>query len=138
MNLDPSRVPTPDAELLALLALFAEAHPEFATVDGADGCCGLATDLFIEMAEALNVGCPMEELHFTSRRLWAAEFRHPELREGGIPCFHYSKGPPLFHGGLSDHMGHIVVRVGELCVDWTARQFRPDAPFPFVFSVPTP
>ncbi len=125
-------------ELQVACEMFAELHPGFGTPEGADGVCGYATDLFLEfLAEVLPEQAPppeMEaEVHFTTGR----RARREQSLDYGMPIFAYHDAPhPYYRGGLSKHLGHIVVNLGNICIDWTARQFRPDAPFPLVFRMP--
>ena len=133
-----------NADLQAACDLFAELHPEFGTPDGADGNCGYATDLFIEfLTEVLPEQAPPptteSEVHFTTAQNHAriAAWSHLNMWDSGLPTFAYEEAPHSYYlGGLSKHPGHVVALIGATCIDWTARQFRQDAPFPLIFKVP--
>lgn len=126
--------------MLALIALFKEQHPEFGCPDEADGNCGYATDLFLEMVEMLHPEMynPMAEgeIHFTSTRRLARQrkYVHPGWGNDDIPTFRYTDAPHHWYRNGCEWSGHVCAHVGEWVIDWTARQFRPDAPFPLAFK----
>ena len=126
------------ADVQTAIQLFAEMHPEYADPSQADGKCGLATDEFLELLDMLLPGLVKlheeGEVHFTSTRSWARQCR---LDNDGIPYFRYTEPDHhWYHGGLTEHNGHIVACIDGVCIDWTARQFRADAPWPLIFPIP--
>lgn len=106
---------------------FSEFFADFATQEGANGSCGLATDCFRRIVldyypDLKNIG----EVHFSDLP------RENSL----IPCFLYSAAPHPYYQNPIEWGGHCVFRVGGWLIDWTARQFDPSAPFPLVFPCP--
>ena len=77
------------------------------TPGGAAKQCALASTRFMQAAEYVGLDC---ELAF-----WEA------THEGAFERYPYNVG---------DCVGHNAVRVGDIIVDWTARQFDSRAPFP--------
>lgn len=98
----------------------------------AHGDCGAATWRFIQFLK----------YHFVKEARWAKELHYRActsrhypinvkfltikendsiLREALRPC-----------GGWTEH---VVVKIGRLRIDWTARQFDPKSPFPLIWSV---
>ena len=101
----------------------------FADPKRADGCCGLATEYFLEMVEKLFPKLKIEEVHFTDR---CKVFQ----KLPGLTSMAYDRvRHPWYQKGCRWD-GHAVPCVAGWCVDWTARQFDPDAPFPLVFRLP--
>ncbi len=107
----------------ALLQLAIE-DPElasFASPAAADGMCGLATDLFHDLTEIVLPEARLGEVHFTPKRQKDA--------------FAYQDAPHPWYRSGCRHPGHCVAVIGNWLVDWTARQFDPEAPFPLVFQL---
>lgn len=99
----------------------------FTTPEGADGSCGQATDYFRMIVldhypDLKNIG----EVHFSNL---------PRI-DPLIPCFPYSVVEHTWYQTPIPWGGHCVFRVGEWLIDWTARQFNQEAPFPLVFRAP--
>lgn len=124
--------------MITLIELFKEQHPEFGRPDDADGNCGYATDLFLEMVETLypEMYDPRAEaeIHFTSTKRLALEkkYAHPGWGQD-ILTFKYTDAPHDWYHGGCNWSGHVCAYIGEWVIDWTARQFKPDAPWPLVF-----
>ena len=121
-------------ELQTLIDLALE-DPEFARfseAEEADGCCGLATDLFHSLIEDLGVKASLDEVHFMSskkylrqkRDWWDRSFR-----------FRYLHTPHRWYRSGCHWDGHVAALVDGWIVDFTARQFDPAAPFPLVFRL---
>lgn len=123
------------ASVLLAVDAFAMAHPEYATPGGAWGECWGATDAFLlALAERTDRGLVGEAVHFVIESDCADEHSPYEDRQGK---------PRLVRGSRADYplalvpqphlCCHRYARVGDLCIDWTARQFDPKAPFPMAW-----
>lgn len=113
---------------------FIAKYSELGTPEEADGRCGYGTDIFMDIIEdyRLEHHFLAFEVHFVSKdRIRNREFTNDTL----TPVFPYEQGPKLFHQGCR-WKGHIVACVDGICVDWTARQFDKEAPFPLIFPIP--
>lgn len=85
---------------------------DFHTEDGAHGQCNEASDQFTHVLAELGI----KDVHI----------EHYE------PNIHMDRGDyPYKMSGCS---WHWAVRIGEWIIDWTARQFEPEAPFPAVWK----
>lgn len=85
---------------------------EWDTEDGATGMCGDASDLFLHVLDENGIEDALIE-HYD-----------PEII---LDCLDY----PF---DLTKCRYHWAVRVGDLIIDWTARQFDADAPFPAIWK----
>lgn len=88
---------------------FAEHNPELSTPAGASLMCTAASAAFIDMLLGLGV------LKIEGRRT-----REWEVQEIAV----------------INGMSHWVARIGVLCIDWTARQFEPQADWPKMWEDP--
>ncbi len=123
------RIRVTEEEILALTELAAQ-DPEiaaFASPEGADGSCGYATDLFLDIAEQLLPGAEIDEAHFGPARKITASDRYL-----------YNEAPHPWYLSGCKWPGHVVAIVGGWLIDWTARQFDPNAPFPLIFQMGAP
>ena len=82
------------------------------TVQGANNRCNVASDAF---------------LHVLSDHGIEGEIEHYE-RDVTLDRVEYP------YGDLGGCYYHWAVRVGDMIIDWTARQFDKDAPFPAVWE----
>ena len=125
-----------DDALMALLALCAET-PDlacFANPREADGNCGLAVDIFLDIVQDVLPEVETEEVHFTATSRWYEE--RSAMKVACISAFSYRHARHHWYLSGCRWPGHIVARVGDWLIDWTARQFNPVAPFPLVFRMP--
>ena len=95
--------------LRAAIADFAAANPHLSTPAGAHHQCGRASADFIDL---------LLERGVLERR--PADSWDWEVQEIAV----------------IDHVSHRVARVGVTLIDWTARQYEPDAPFPKIWDDP--
>jgi hypothetical protein len=102
----------------------------FAVASEADGHCGVAVDIFTDLASQLLPETQTEEVHFVAHSRWHKE-RHSML--AGIAVLSYRHARHGWYRGACRWPGHVVARIDDWLVDWTARQFNPNAPFPLVF-----
>lgn len=114
--------------LQAAIELFAQLNPQYALPKEASGNCGLAVDQFAEFIEALGLPFEIDEVHFVS---------DGEALGYTPRCYYYSDPDHNWYVGGCDWWGHIVALVEGLCVDFTARQFNENCPFPLTFSLST-
>lgn len=91
----------------------------------ANGSCGLAVDRFLDLLDEHEIAGGYE-VHFRARD--NITFRRSDL-------YAYEDAPHGWYLGGCEHPGHIVAVLGGWVVDWTARQFVPDAPWPLVFRL---
>lgn len=121
------------ADLQALVELAREQmlDQHFDLPQVADGNCGLACDMMFDLAELLLPEARMEEVHFTANR----RERSPYDCGCCIPLFTYAETPHRYYLGGCNYPGHIVFWIEGTAIDWTARQFTNDAPFPLLFEL---
>lgn len=124
-----------------LIALFREQHPEYQDPDKAEGHCGEATDSFLSLVESFFPRADTGEVHFASSRVCRAQQAATDACWDVIPMFPYKKGPSAYRAAgnrdVGDDLGgHIVARVGTVCIDWTARQYDRYADYPLIFNLP--
>lgn len=106
--------------LLARTCLeFAARHPEYARPDGAELQCSDAAYAF---AWFLNEAGRIR----TWQDSWALDAFHLDGRQPHKRTYtrRTSKASPE----------HVVFRLDRTVFDWTARQYTPDAPFPFIWT----
>lgn len=80
-------------------------HQEWATPEGARGQCSTASAAFLDLLLERGVITPQGQ--------FAGEWDNEEV-------------------AVIDGVSHHVARVRDLHIDWTARQFDADAPFPLI------
>lgn len=84
---------------------FLLAHQEWATPEGARGQCSTASAAFLDLL--------LERKIITRRGQVTGEWDNEEV-------------------AVINGVSHRVARVGDLLIDWTARQFNPNALFPMI------
>ncbi len=92
----------------------------------ADGSCGTATDVFLDLVELLVPEARCDEAHFVPKEAW---------RRGINNLYAYTQTPHPWYLDGCNWPGHCVPVVDGWYIDWTARQFDPAAPFPLVFRM---
>lgn len=98
----------------------------------ADGACETASMYFLQLLEEefskRNLQLPrmFGEVDFISD----AKF----LGTNGRYNFMYHHAPHHWYLYGCRWPGHVVARVDDVLIDWTARQFHPLAPFPLIFK----
>lgn len=105
--------------ILEAIAAFKRTHPQYATQRGALYQCVDASYRFIAL---LN----------TDYKIYSAK-----TFEFGVDEPNRNPDPTIFKEGVneSNHdrsMGHCIVEVDGLLIDWTARQYVETAPFPYL------
>lgn len=99
-------------KLQGYIRSFAKKHPTFSTPTGADNECHNAT---------------VDFLHYVPNLPAFKLVPYGILAAGNHPI--YSK----HCGGLPQ--GHYVIRLGKICIDFTARQFHPNFSFPKIWRL---
>lgn len=82
------------------------------TAAGAENRCNIASDAFLHVLEEYGIEGEIE--HY-EREILLDRKEYP-------------------YGALGDSSYHWAVRVGDTIIDWTARQFDEQAPFPAVWK----
>lgn len=104
----------------------------------ADGACELAADIFIEYVSMHMPTASISEIIFRKKLRKRPIFPNKDSW-GVVGCFfqerEYKSVPHKWYSHGCRWPGHMVARVNEWYIDWTARQFHPDAPFPLIFHV---
>lgn len=105
-------------------------YPDFwETAEGADGECFVASKEFLKFLDRYGENARI--IMFTDE----AEASVPHIEKYfSVKVYPYQRVPHRWYQNGCRWAGHFVVRVGDLCVDWTARQFNPEAPFPLIFE----
>lgn len=102
----------------------------------ADGNCGYATDLFCNLAAYLLPEVQDEDVSFDGPDLYASARSALKAGSNLGTSFAYEEAPHDWYLGGCSWPGHVVAKLGPYCIDWTARQFKPGAPFPLIFECP--
>ncbi len=90
--------------------------------EGADLMCGTATELFLEYLVQVVNDSEAKNLNPTT---YMFLFQRPEHRDA-------------YPVNLNGYTGnHVVAVIGNLMIDWSARQFDQRAPCPLIFKDPT-
>lgn len=99
------------------------------TAEGADGECFEASREFLKFLDRYGYQARIilltDEDEATVLRV-ESSFRTKAYSYQFVPHHWYDNG--------CRWAGHFVVQVGNVCIDWTARQFDPEAPFPLVYK----
>lgn len=96
------------ADVTAACAEFASQHPQYADAHGAADMCQEASAEFLDLLIESGVLAP--------DGIQRSEWENAEA-------------------GIVDGYVHYAARVGPWLIDWTARQFDPEAPWPLVAPV---
>lgn len=110
------------------IARFVELCPRLAQPEVADGACVSAHDMFTDLVMKMypNAPSPVEAVFVSDPTApWPDE--EPERA--------YADAEHDWYLNPIKWSGHTVSRVGDVFIDFTARQFHPDAPFPLVFKL---
>jgi hypothetical protein len=123
-------MPEVDEDLQAAFDLFAEQFPQLREPEFADGECTVAVGWFYDLLERV-----LPEALPTDGGPWDVVLAEEVV--GAAADFAYAAVGHSFYENGCNWAAHCVGRIrGNLLVDWTARQFTADAPFPLVFPCP--
>jgi hypothetical protein len=104
-------------QVFAAIAVFKDRHPEWSTQEGALFKCVDASYEFIAFLN--DFGLKAKTFEF------------------GVDEPNRNPDPMIFKSGANESgrirsWGHCIVELGELLIDWTARQYVATAPFPYI------
>jgi hypothetical protein len=100
----------------------------------ADGKCGAKSYTFIQFLKQNGVpeAALAKDLDYT-----ACTARHHPLKPEILTRKQDRYIEDYAHRGIGQWCGHTVVKIGRLRIDWTARQYDPEAPFPLIWRTKT-
>lgn len=109
---------------------FKQDHRQWSRPRGAHGDCSHASHLFIDYLKTNYVreGRWAKEVHYT-----AATARHYPIK---VKFLTMEESEGILREALRPTGGwtdHVVVQIGRLRIDWTARQFDKKAAFPLIW-----
>lgn len=109
---------------------------------GADGQCETASLDFITWALGRQLYHRDEisiAVFVTPRKMnnlfWDGRQETMSYKGHNPEVFLYQEAPHHWYRNGCRWEGHVVVKIGNICIDWTARQFHPSAPFPLIFMM---
>lgn len=129
-----------EKDFLALLELFMEIRPRYADPYKADGQCAVAADEFRHLVRQLDLPLKIRDAQFIPDEEIEEELEKIHGTDCGCDpekIFGYGEADHHWYRNGCKWGGHVATIVnGALVVDFTARQFNPDAPWPLVFPLP--
>jgi hypothetical protein len=131
-----------EQDFVALLELFMEHRPKYEDPYEADGHCAVAADEFRHLVRQLALPLNVRDIQFVPDD--EADEERRKVADASI-----SMPPPSFrilgycdpeHSWYANGCkwgGHVAIVINnKICVDFTARQFSPKAPWPLVYPLP--
>lgn len=116
---------------------FMQANDDYGTPDGARYVCFEASAVFIGELDAL-----VNKERSTVREMFFCNYdgrgRHICDEPRNRAAHQYDDYPLIEHVDQKDISNHVVAIVGNLCIDFTARQFKSDAPWPLMWVYKKP
>lgn len=124
------------APLKAAVPAFADRYSGYAEPAIAAGNCHCATDTFRK--DAALARYPHSTIEFAFERV--RDTRNTWKKSEGPPvpveiAYLYLKHCNDQDSAVRRYEGHTVAKVGRWYIDFTARQFDPDAPFPLIWTL---
>lgn len=126
-------------KLKLAIEVFKALHKDLATSRGADGMCGWSHDEFVDtLSRHLPESVDFRLVHqvtFITDQAWGAS---KPWRERQTTRFcRVSQAPHNWYDQGCRWHSHAVTRIGNICVDFTARQFKgaEESPWPLVFEL---
>jgi len=104
-------------------------HPEeWATPAGALNQCTDASYHFVQFLRAHNIKADIISL-------WMDDFEYEGQAKWYEGTYKLSEYYPRVGPGSTMSQGHCIVKSGKIAIDWTARQYNKDAPYPLIFEM---
>lgn len=123
------------AKLAMAIYDFRETNEDYGKADGANNNCFHAAAEFIgQLYESSQVAAVARSMYFCkSYDNGSSIGKHRFCGQPRNWRVHFTKDYPLLKWVSPGYVNHHVVRVGNLCIDFTARQFKARAPFPLLY-----